>query len=289
MSVPEELGNCYATCIASLLGIRLETMPNFCALEGGHWMTETNKWLSIHGIVCSTWNVYPFGQHPEYAEAVTIASGKSPRGPWNHSVIWKNKKVLWDPHPSRAGLAGEPTEWDILLIADASKLRYLSMDTVYEKASASASETNNKEDAVEAFKAVADVMVPSSSVRGWNHLQTVAGKITPLIEEDGKLFRAPPSDIFRQSFTWVDEKPSEEATGLEPLAKVKMLHHWGHYSLFKPSVSEVLPQIPGKYLDDVVAFSLKGPDTADDFNKESVALNAGFHVSECTLYRKKDA
>lgn len=227
MSVPEELGNCYATCIASILGVRLDTMPNFCALEGGHWMTETNKWLSAHGIVCSTWNSDPFGPHPEYTEAITIASGKSPRGPWNHSVVWKNKKVLWDPHPSRAGLEGEPTEWDVLLIADASKLRYLSMDTVYEKASSAASKSSKRNDAIDAFRGTAGVMIPHSSVRGWNHLHKVAERIIPLIEEDGKLFRAPPSDIFRQAFTWVDEKPSEEITDLEPLAKVKMLHRWG--------------------------------------------------------------
>jgi len=120
----EERGNCYAACIASILGLPLETVPNFCA-GGEAWFSETNKWLHENcGVVISTWREDPFGAYPkEYGEAVYIASGKSPRGDWNHSVVWSRGSVLHDPHPSRAGIVGDPLEWDVFLVTDVDRLR----------------------------------------------------------------------------------------------------------------------------------------------------------------------
>ena len=43
-----------------------------------------------------------------------IATGKSPRGDFNHSVIYYKDKLFFDPHPDNTGLDGEPKECTIL-------------------------------------------------------------------------------------------------------------------------------------------------------------------------------
>lgn len=256
-------------------------------------MGFTNRWLDLHGIIISTWEGDPFCHHPEYKGAVTIASGSSPRGPWTHSVVWKDEKVLFDPHPSRAGLVGKPLTWEVLLVTDASKLRNLLMDTVYEKAMNAANlvgvsppeEVPSRD--VTAFKEVAELMVPSSA-NGWNHLIPYSEKVIPLVKQEDKLLRVKPCHIFDESYTWGDRGDQEEVTGLVPFASFKTLHYYGHYALFKPSIGEVLAQIPDKHRDCAVAFSLDGPDSADDLNKEKLAVDAGFHVATCTLYKKEE-
>lgn len=46
-----------------------------------------------------------------------IISGPSPRGNGvYHAVIGLNGQVHFDPHPSRAGLAGDPSEWTFDLL-----------------------------------------------------------------------------------------------------------------------------------------------------------------------------
>ena len=74
---------------------------------------------------------------------------------------------------------------------------------------------------------------------------------------------------------------------LSVLADVKMLHRWGHYAYFKPSVGEVIRQIPKEYLEKVVAFEIISAPVGMNsiYNAE---LNAGFHVSIVRLYQAKN-
>jgi len=89
------------------------------------------------------------------------------------------------------------------------------------------------------------------------------------------------------AFTW-SPKPAEKAKGLKPLRDIRTYHTWGYYGLFKPSIAEVIAQIPKELLDQVVAFEIiKHPETADDLNKEPKALNAGYHVATTRLYSKE--
>jgi len=93
-------------------------------------------------------------------------------------------------------------------------------------------------------------------------------------------------DLFNVAYTW-NPKPTKPATGLEPIQDIKTYHEYGYYGLFKPSIAEVLAQIPEKLLKEVVAFQLVGwPKTASDLNEERDALDAGYHVATARLYRK---
>lgn len=73
---------------------------------------------------------------------------------------------------------------------------------------------------------------------------------------------------------------------LSVIADVKMLHRWSYYGNFKPSVSEVISQIPKHLLNKVVAFEIiVGAIGMNSIYRAE--LNAGFHVSVVRLYQEK--
>ena len=96
-----------------------------------------------------------------------------------------------------------------------------------------------------------------------------------------------PVDLFKVAYTW-DPKSAKKATGLIPLCEITTHHGFGYAGFFKPSIAEVLAQIPQAYLKRVVAFEIvDSPKDADDLNKEKDALNAGYHVAKTRLYGRQ--
>jgi len=95
------------------------------------------------------------------------------------------------------------------------------------------------------------------------------------------------------AYTWLDN-PKDYAENvdfskLSFLADVKMLHTYGYYGLFKPSVGEVIRQIPADMLEKAVAFEIiYSPVTWADFEQFKAEFDAGFHVSIVRLYKNKD-
>lgn len=104
---------------------------------------------------------------------------------------------------------------------------------------------------------------------------------------EGKLHYIEPVDLFHTSFIW-DPKPTTRASGLAPLGVTRTYHTYGYHGIFKPSIAEVLAQIPPEFLDRVVAFEIiDQPQTTDDLNRERVALDAGYHVATTRLYHRR--
>ena len=119
------------------------------------------------------------------------------------------------------------------------------------------------------------------------YLQELVARIKPVINDDdrGKCY-IEPVDPRTIAYMW-DPKPTEEAKGLKPLCRIRTYHTWAYYGLFKPSIAEVLAQIPNEHIDDVVAFEMvEYPKTTSDLNRESDALDAGYHVATVQLYVK---
>jgi hypothetical protein len=57
--------------------------------------------------------------------------------------------------------------------------------------------------------------------------------------------------------------------------------------MFKPSIAEVLAQIPEEHLEQVLAFEIvDSPNNVDDLNAEREALNAGYHIATTRLYKR---
>ncbi len=122
-----------------------------------------------------------------------------------------------------------------------------------------------------------------------DRLSELVGRIRPLVrpEPDGDPYYIKKVDPRSVAYTW-DPSPVEKATDLVVICDVTTFHKWGYYGLFKPSIAEVLGMIPEGMTDIVVAFEIvERPETADDLNRFSIALNAGYHVARPRLYAKE--
>lgn len=118
-------------------------------------------------------------------------------------------------------------------------------------------------------------------------LATLAARMKPIAQQNSAPHYIVGSPHLRnESFLW-DPVFGEEATGLKPLMQVRTYHTYGYYGLFKPSIAEVIAQIPLQARADVVAFEItEPPRLAADLNKQRDALNAGYHVAMTTLYAR---
>lgn len=125
-------GNCWSACIASLLGLPIELVPNFCgdakakAADGESrpdWMTPAQEWLRQRGLGFVTLGVDGSGAFPILPNCTCIINGKSPRGNHLHAVVGnivcKDGAIEFDyqhdPHPSGAFLDGSPTSIDFFV------------------------------------------------------------------------------------------------------------------------------------------------------------------------------
>jgi hypothetical protein len=118
-------GDCWRTAIACLLDLREPTdAPHFIHEHAdGH---DTAWWEASVAFVADRVPAgqslvlikprFPVYEDPENGNPHVIATGPSPRGDWLHSVVVdaRTGELVWDPHPSRAGLAG-PVE-DVAVI-----------------------------------------------------------------------------------------------------------------------------------------------------------------------------
>jgi len=99
-------------------------------------------------------------------------------------------------------------------------------------------------------------------------------------------------ELTEVSYTWVakdDTFHEVDYNQLSVIKEIKVLHKYDHFELFKPSVGEVISQIPKELLNIVVAFEIiKYSTPANDFTFYSEEFDAGLHVSIVKLYSKKE-
>lgn len=109
-------GNCMAACLASILEIPIEEVPDYRAVEsaGGSWMNAFNTWLSKHHRVLyfelehyQTRHVRPFGWH-------LMNYGDHSGG---HSIVGHDGVPIWNPSGDfiGEGRLGTPYSWGILV------------------------------------------------------------------------------------------------------------------------------------------------------------------------------
>lgn len=126
-----------------------------------------------------------------------------------------------------------------------------------------------------------EIKIPEIPRAVW---QDLVKRVQPVVRKGKKKFFIKPCDPVNMAYTW-DPVLTTEVTGLFPLASFECLHKYGYYGLFKPSVGEVLRQIPAEHRAAAVAFEIvEQPETAEDFKKHKAAFDAGFHVSKVMLY-----
>ena len=112
-------GNCYAACIASLLEVSITEVPNvevFYHLDTGYhtevmltflsskgWDLCTDDRYSVFDKPIEKWEAFEIDMAKQIEENYYLVSGKSARGV-SHICIYKNGKLVHDPHPTREGL-----------------------------------------------------------------------------------------------------------------------------------------------------------------------------------------
>lgn len=119
-------------------------------------------------------------------------------------------------------------------------------------------------------------------------LSKLNDRIIPIIEKDGKKYTCKKkyslTDIKQTSYIWADEDFTKEVdvSNLKILSHVKMLHKYSYPGFFKPSIAEVLSQIPEKFLNDTVAFEI-----IDTYQMCGDAFDDGYHTSSVRLYGRR--
>lgn len=117
-------------------------------------------------------------------------------------------------------------------------------------------------------------------------LEELAARIKPVARGPGGVafWVQPTAHPRNESYTY-DIKFGKEALGLIGLVTIRTLHAFNYHGMFKPSIAEVLAQIPHDLIDKVGAFEIVvRPENASDLNLYRAELNAGFHVAETMLY-----
>lgn len=114
-------GNCFAACMASILELPLERMPDFTPFDD--WTVRWNQWLRPMNLAIMHCSL------PEDPDALrtfrqmcmpgyTIPAADSPRGDWLHAVVAFDGEIVWDPHPKRDMGLGVWREITYLFVID---------------------------------------------------------------------------------------------------------------------------------------------------------------------------
>lgn len=108
-------GNCWTACIASILELPIEEVPDF--IDEKDFYGSTIKWLGKRGLTLVQINLEGSPHWPFFwGDTVwTILSGQSPRGDWKHAIVGNGLKYVHDPHPDSKMLKGE-IEYVYLLV-----------------------------------------------------------------------------------------------------------------------------------------------------------------------------
>ena len=102
---PEQMGNCFPTVIACLMGKKsaedvIQIQEYYKGVEDeedNNWVDVLTKWLNEKG-----YQWYSLTGHL-YDNSYYLVTGKTERGTV-HVCIYKNGKLYHDPHPSGKGL-----------------------------------------------------------------------------------------------------------------------------------------------------------------------------------------
>ena len=115
--------------------------------------------------------------------------------------------------------------------------------------------------------------------------RTANGKFKMLLVDkklDGDKHWVDGGKIYNQSYTFNDLRQIyDKAENLTEVATINTYHRCGYPALLKPSVYEVLYQIPQDLLDKVVAFELFSPS---NYMNDIYDSNIDRHRLVCVLY-----
>ena len=106
-----EGGNCFSACIASVLEIGINEVPNVA--KDFAWFQIMDEFVNKYGYGLYLMERKEIPVSDIWCKhAYIIANGQSPRHEnRTHSVVYKNGKMVHDPHPDNIGLDGKPKSY----------------------------------------------------------------------------------------------------------------------------------------------------------------------------------
>ena len=116
-------GNCFAACVASILELPIEAVPDYTEQAGG-WFYRWQVWLVERGL---RFRIIPanqggaIGYEPPAGWAIMNVKSLTLPGEL-HSVVSWNGQMKWNPHPQREKGVGEVVDYYIFEALDPSKL-----------------------------------------------------------------------------------------------------------------------------------------------------------------------
>jgi len=119
-------GDCQRAVIASLLDLPIKDVPHFLQEADGdpeiYW-TQLQTFCRKHGYAYLTVPAkHGAAFYGDEGRVFHEISGPSPRGNGVfHAVVGCDGEIVFDPHPSRAGLVGPPEDWDYSYLVKAGK------------------------------------------------------------------------------------------------------------------------------------------------------------------------
>lgn len=127
--IDTDRGNCLSACLASILELDIEEVPNFVWHFKNEFDDAVQLWLAARGYAwlrirmpkeIKTGDDIRFHALPR---VLCLATGKSPRGDYYHSVVGEivdgyNFRLVHDPHPDGTGLDGPPVCVEFLIPRD---------------------------------------------------------------------------------------------------------------------------------------------------------------------------
>lgn len=96
-------GNCFAACVASMLEINIDDVPDFYTLaqeKKSHWSILFEQWL------LENYEIYPLFLYEHHQLPVFYIAGGDSWRDIPHSVIYKTGEMVHDPHPDGTGIRG---------------------------------------------------------------------------------------------------------------------------------------------------------------------------------------
>ena len=93
-------GNCHSACLAMLLGLRLDDVPNFN--DAADYHGALHSFLARFGYTILTFPISAV-ELRAFQKGYAIVGGTSPRG-YNHAVLYRDGQLWHDPHPERGGV-----------------------------------------------------------------------------------------------------------------------------------------------------------------------------------------
>ena len=120
-------GDCFRACVASILELQIEYVPNFMSDGPNCFDQNLREWGDRNGFRAIDIQIEGTNDIKNIdlvlRDCYVIATGESPRNKkYFHSVVWFNGELLHDPHPDRTGISGTPRMFTVLVLKE---VRYI--------------------------------------------------------------------------------------------------------------------------------------------------------------------